>query len=165
MSEENELHTLMNEWTFWVIQQTDEKFEIEPIFSFKTIEGFWENYIQFPDVTQMKTGGISLFKAGIRPAWEDPKNHGGFAVRIDREDINYEWENIVLTLIGGQFEAEIPSPKLCGLYMKSPKKGNNMLIELWFENNGSTPKINDKKIIEVLKLGPLAGCAIRPHPH
>jgi len=105
----SENHLLQFEWEFWVIQikQTSngESYDIEPICSFDSVELFWEYFQQLPPISDLSLGGIGLFKKGISPAWEDPANANGISVSVrDVEWNTDQWENLILYIIGGNFE-------------------------------------------------------------
>ena len=135
--EEFDIHPFNSEWTFWVIQVkqvgSGVQYEIEPVITFGTIEGFWNAFVQFPTIADIKQGGIALFKAGIKPAWEDPQNAGGQSWRITPETFTQkEWTETVIKIISGEFENTIGehASNLCGLYVQ--KKQNGLSVELWF---------------------------------
>ena len=159
-----DVHPLLNEWTFWVIQVkrvgSGVQYEIEPVITFGTIEGFWNAFVQFPNLIDIKQGGIALFKAGIKPAWEDPQNAGGQAWSVTPESFTQkEWTETIVTIIGGQFEEEIGehAPKLCGLYIQ--KKPTGLSSELWF-GPGQCEELAVQKAIGITGKNP----RIKPHP-
>lgn len=123
-------HKLPSDWEFWVIQANVE-YEIESIISFSTIEEFWNYYLQFPNILQMKTGGFALFKKGIKPAWEDSHNQRGARVRIQESLSKEKFDYIICAMISGTIEQKLQA-KLCGLYVNAT---NKMQIEIWFGQN------------------------------
>ncbi|OHT07831.1 Eukaryotic translation initiation factor 4E [Tritrichomonas foetus] len=123
----NDEHPLPSSWEFWVIR-TNYEYEIERIVSFSTIEEFWKNYLQLPDITKMKTGGFALFKKGIKPAWEDPVNQFGSKARILPQLNTEQFEYILRAMIGGTIDQKTAGT-LNGLYVNATKK---MTVELWF---------------------------------
>ncbi|EAY10775.1 hypothetical protein TVAG_121790 [Trichomonas vaginalis G3] len=155
-------HPLPTEWQFWVIQikweGKNRNFEIEPIVGFKTVEDFWNNFMQFPPIGEIKKGGISLFKKGIKPAWEDPKNENGQAVTISLSVWTQElWEKIILAIVGGSIDDVIKEPELCGMYAKVNQIG--LSVALWF----GPGELNVNALAEVLSLDP-AVLQVKAHP-
>lgn len=126
-------HELPFEWEFWVSKAGASEYEIESIASFRTIEDFWNIYLQFPPIEELRRGALSLFKKGIRPAWEDPQNAGGQSARITTLKITKEtWEHLVLTVIGGSLEAKALGAPLCGIYVARKAGINSLRAEFWF---------------------------------
>jgi hypothetical protein len=88
---------------------------------------------------------FSVFKKGIRPEWEDPKNkYGGELVcrkSFSLDMLDQYWDNLVLALIG---EIIDDSDEVCGCRVvdKSNKKAIYKL-ELWLKTGG-TAEIADK---------------------
>ena len=162
--EDYDIHPFNNEWTFWVIQVkhvgTGVQYEIEPVITFGTIEGFWNAFVQFPTIADIKQGGIALFKNGIKPAWEDPQNIGGQSWTISPDSFNQkEWTETVIKVISGDFEQTIGehAPQLCGLYVQ--KKHNGVSVELWF-GPGACEALTVQKAIGITGKQPI----IKPHP-
>ena len=93
-------HQLPSKWEFWVVQ-SNQNYEIESIASFSTIESFWNIYSQFPSIEKMGNGGLSLFKYGIKPAWEDENNLNGFSIRIIKKFDQKDFDELVMLIIGG----------------------------------------------------------------
>jgi len=74
-----------------------------------------------------------LFKKGISPAWEDPKNEKGSSVQIPSTEWTPEkWEQLLVKIIGGSYENEVPNPPLCGVYGMNSMK-NGFSVSLWYE--------------------------------
>ncbi len=81
---ESVMHPLQNAWCFWEHFASNKKSflkNMEAKHEFDSIEIFWGKFQQmFPPtkMSQANITGISLFKRGIKPVWEDEANtHGG----------------------------------------------------------------------------------------
>ena len=123
-------------WTFWVNYVIQSSYEIEQIISISTVQDFWNAYLQLRDVMKLKKGGISIFKNGIKPAWEDPNNQDGYAISIKlfpTESDTYLFDKIILAVVGGSIEQLLPSQKLCGLYVLTGTL--YVTVSLWFSPN------------------------------
>ncbi len=107
---EEQMTRLNYEFCFWFSyfkeqrhkQAEDYENNIKKIGSFKTAEEFWGYYqhIRRPD-SLPKCCEFLLFKAGVRPVWEDPANRGGgrFVLHIKRMFANKTWEDIIIAFI------------------------------------------------------------------
>jgi len=104
---------LQNAWSFWHDKfigpnQSVEDYEknLQELFSFSTIQGFWTCFNNLPTPDKLKAkSSYHMMKTGIRPIWEDPNNaDGGFwAMRVKKEDTTKVWKELVLAVIGEQF--------------------------------------------------------------
>lgn len=123
-------------WTLWEQYETkhssDYKNTMQKIACFNDPVSFWKvwnvvphsnplNFIHYFDEEKgdtvcrqwkvrgedTKISALSLFKTGIKPAWEDPVNAmgGDFSVKTkcSKEDIIPLWEGIILEAISGNF--------------------------------------------------------------
>lgn len=77
-----------------------------------------------------------LFKDGIEPEWEDPRNEKGgcWSISIDKSsrgapDIDDIWYKTALALIGDQFEE---GEEICGLVCSIRTRGPR--LQLWNQN-------------------------------
>ncbi|KAJ9534998.1 hypothetical protein QJQ45_029642 [Haematococcus lacustris] len=78
-------HPLEQSWTLWfdnpTAKQTINKFgqTLKEVYTFDTVEDFWCLYNNIKTPGQLQPSAtFMLFKQGIHPKWEDPKNeHGG----------------------------------------------------------------------------------------
>ena len=138
----SEKHNLAIPWDFWVIQKS-KQYEIDPIIGFNTIEDFWQIYLQFPDIQQLKSGAVALFKKGIRPAWEDKKNENGVRVWLPQNLSKDQFEFLLAAMIGGKID-KVTNSKLSGLYINAGKNS----AALWFQNED----INVEQIATILNL-------------
>ena len=99
-------HPLQHEWTFWHLNPdknlkwSEKQQEIKTV---GTVEDFWAvyNWTLFP--SQLRQGSdYSLFKAGVRPDWEDEKNvrGGRWMVLRSRDQLDHGWREIAMALVG-----------------------------------------------------------------
>lgn len=78
--------------------------------TFSTVEDFWALYNHIELASRLSTGcDYSVFKAGIKPMWEDPKNRNGgrWLLNLDRKQrpshLDNAWLEVLLSLIGEAF--------------------------------------------------------------
>merc|ERR1719469_121351 len=103
-------HPLQNAWTLWFFKNDKSRTwedNQRPIITVTTVEDFWSlyNHIETPSKLPASSD-YSLFKEGIFPDWEDPRNQAGgrWIVSLDRkkrEDLlDNHWLEIMFFLIG-----------------------------------------------------------------
>ena len=115
---------------------------LRSVYTFNTVEDFWclYNNILSPSKLIMGTD-FHLFKEGIEPKWEDDKCANGgkwtyyFPKTKDTNDLDENWLNLLLELIGEQF-AE-PS-EICGAVVSVRQKQHR--ISLWTKTASSEPE-------------------------
>lgn len=100
------------EWSLWYYEKEgDRTWEqcFHEVAACKSIEEFWilVNSIKLP--TEINDGcNYALFRSGVRPMWEDEHNQKGgrwmitLERRVDNEEINQLWMDILLLLIEGK---------------------------------------------------------------
>ncbi|KAJ3382328.1 hypothetical protein HDU92_004811 [Lobulomyces angularis] len=132
-------HPLNAKWTLWFDNPTKRpnanqwEIHLKSMIDFETIEDFWGIYNHaVPPSNLPLQANYYLFRNGIKPAWEDPKNENGgkWTVTINKsrkdELLDSSWLNTVLNCIG---ETADFSEEICGAVC-SIRKGNDR-IHLW----------------------------------
>jgi len=143
---------LDHKWTFWFenksnkernrsLNKTDYLNHINKAGTFGTITGFWEcwNDIQASFAFDGDCNYL-LFKQGIKPVWEDPKNNKGgkcFVVlpKTSHEETTNQWSTLVLTLIE-EYERDIN-----GAVLSSRSWGN--MFAVW-------TRTSDKQVVDAV---------------
>ena len=118
--------------------------ENKPVAEFQTVGEFWQVYSHFRRPSVMPLGTfLHFFVDGVKPLWEDPacKNGGRWSIRTPKTHTAKFWEDLVLAMIGEQFDA--PSGEVLGLVLSL--KFNNDTISVWHRN------ANDDAISQQLK--------------
>ncbi|KAF9462916.1 translation initiation factor eIF4e [Collybia nuda] len=102
-------------WVFWFRQQrapgnkiVNYEEGIKKISAFSSVESFWSlwTHLSPPSALQPTTDYL-LFHTGIRrPVWEDPLNITGgiWTIRLKKGVADRIWEDLVLAIIGDQFD-------------------------------------------------------------
>ncbi|KAJ3435166.1 eukaryotic translation initiation factor 4e-1 [Anaeramoeba flamelloides] len=127
-------HPLQNKWTMWVDGYTQSRNwgeDLVKIIEFQTIEEFWGMYENLAKISKTKNGtNFHLFKTGIKPAWEDPKNINGgkWNLRINRSVLKLDemWLNTILSAIGENYDDD---DEVCGAVVSIRNNGDR--IALW----------------------------------
>ena len=138
------------------------------------MEDFWKyfNYVPLPsaffsdgtrrfDFVDRSVEGLSLFRSGIEPKWEDPANAEGgewfFKTRIPLEDLDSCWEDSILALIGETLD---PTDKdtVCGIRVVDKSRGSRHVqyrLEVWFRSNDDATVKGEikKRWIAAMKTG------------
>jgi translation initiation factor 4E len=156
-------HPLHQSWTFWYLKrdsstQTLESYEqsLKEIGSFSSIEAFWSlyNYIVKPGDSTFAFD-LFCFRSGVKPLWEHPENKfgGKFRLRVQRGRFkaNQLWEDLLIALIGHQFDLD--SSEICGVSI-SVKPASSDIISIWNKDasNEDGKKIIHETFKEALKL-------------
>lgn len=103
-------HPLQNAWTLWFFKNDKSRSWEEnqrPIITVTTVEDFWSLYNHIEVASRLPPGSdYSLFKEGIFPDWEDPRNQKGgrWMINLERrrreECLDNYWLEILFFLIG-----------------------------------------------------------------
>ncbi|PBK99654.1 translation initiation factor eIF4e [Armillaria gallica] len=174
------VHPLRNTWVFWFRQQrapgnkiASYEEGIKKISAFSSVESFWSLWTHLsPPSSLQPTTDYLLFHNGIRrPVWEDPLNltGGKWIIRLKKGVADRIWEDLVLAIIGDQFDVCRPSedavknagasdetdwPEICGCTISVRQSED--IVSLWNRIDGDIKlreKIRDT-IRRVLHLPP-----------
>jgi len=121
---------------------------IKKIAPFSSIESFWAlwTHLSPPSGLQPTTDYI-LFHVDVkRPVWEDPlnKNGGKWIIRLRKGVTDVLWENLVLAMIGDQFEDE---DRVCGCVLSVRTQED--ILSVWHQDETDTAaKERIKKTIQ-----------------
>jgi hypothetical protein len=147
-TETDEIVPLENAWSFWhdkfigpCVSAEEYEASLHKLCTFSTVQDFWAYFNNLPSVEKLRfKSSYHLMKAGVTPIWEDPKNaNGGFwTMRISKHDTGYVWKELVLALIGEQFEGAVSEgDEICGLTVSIRQQDN--IIRLWNTNASAAP--------------------------
>ncbi|XP_053682923.1 eukaryotic translation initiation factor 4E1-like isoform X2 [Sabethes cyaneus] len=138
-------HPLQFTWTLWYLEPDRSKTweeTLNEVTSFSTVEDFWSLYNHIKGPTDIKMGSdYCLFKAGIRPMWEDEANKRGGrwmvnVPRQQRQELDKFWLDTILCLIGEAFENP---EEICGAVINVRQKTDK--IAIWTSNYSSREAI------------------------
>eukprot|EP00877_Chromochloris_zofingiensis_P007497 jgi/Chrzof1/2/Cz01g00030.t1 len=133
-------HPLEHRWTLWFdnpsVKQSVAKFGqgLRAVYSFDTVEDFWCLYNNIKTPSQLQPSATYyLFKDGIEPKWEDPRNANGgsWTANVPRtangkQILDAWWLHAVLACIGEQFDE---GDEVCGVCVNI--RSSKDRIELW----------------------------------
>lgn len=148
---------LQHKWVFWEHRNlprgggTDNSYHhaIGYVGEAKTAGEFWSVFNNLPAPSQFFTAppkprsqvggrlveGWSLFRHGVQPEWEDPKNSSGAEITASTDSlaqIDAWWEHTLLAVIGGVLS---DAEEITGVrVIDKSKKGSKPVyrLELWF---------------------------------
>lgn len=118
------VHPLTSAWTLWYVKpptvaKEDWQDLLTEVVTITSVEEFWGAYNNLPKVSELPLrADYALFKAGIRPEWEDSKNsNGGKWVHqfkdFHKAPIDEVWLNCLLAIIGGTMDTTV-DPNVSG---------------------------------------------------
>ncbi|KAI9268852.1 translation initiation factor eIF 4e-like domain-containing protein [Phascolomyces articulosus] len=145
-AQQNE-HPLHYTWVFWFMHRLpkakikDYEGSMKRIASFSSIEEFWAVYSHLRRPSDLPNiSDYHLFKMGVRPVWEDEANiHGGkWIVRLKKGLASRYWEQLVLAIIGEQFDVQ---GEICGAVLSI--RSSEDIISVW-NRTASNGRINLK---------------------
>jgi len=104
-------HPLKDSWTFWCLDPSRSRNWEEclvPLNTFEFVEDFWALFRHLASLNELSSGAdYMMFKEGIKPQWEDPRNRRGgrWMIKVEPhnrdQDMNTQaWLELLLLLIG-----------------------------------------------------------------
>lgn len=133
------VHPLQNAWTLWVDNpsqgrrgQDNWNENLKKVYTIKSVEDFWAVYNNIEGAETMAGGSnYHLFKEGVSPTWEDPKNvNGGKWVlplpKNMRAKLNGMWLHTMMLLIGEQLGEH--GVQVSGAVVSNRIKGDKLAI-------------------------------------
>ncbi|XP_074597991.1 eukaryotic translation initiation factor 4E-like isoform X2 [Brevipalpus obovatus] len=147
-------HPLQNDWQLWYWRKEDSKSWEESLLevtTFSSVEDFWALYNHIELASKLgHQADYSVFKCGIKPMWEDPRNSRGgrWIIPFDRnakKELDEMWLEVLLCLIGEAFGEE--SDQICGGVISNRRSGSR--IAVWTSDYKDQDAV--KKIGQILK--------------
>ncbi|KAF9113647.1 Eukaryotic translation initiation factor 4E type 2 [Mortierella sp. AM989] len=146
-SSSSEIHPLHFNWVFWFMHRApgskilNYESSMKKIGTFGSVEDFWAVYSHLRRPHELPhVSDYHLFKQGVRPVWEDATNINGgkWIVRLKKGLASRYWENLVMAVIGDQFEV---GPEICGIVLSI--RGAEDILSIW-NRSASEGRINLK---------------------
>jgi len=127
---------LMHNWVFWFDRYSPDmkgsyQDQLVEIAEFNTVKDFWRIYNNLP----MEIGArdsIHMFKKGVKPRWEDPRNEKGgcWNFRMQPEKSTEFFVHILLLLIGESLTDTLSDgDDICGVSLSI--RFNVNMVALW----------------------------------
>jgi len=165
---------LETKWTFWYeskarrdrgrnLSKTDYLKDFKRGKTFDTIASFWDCWKEVQRECNPSAGDCNyeLFKHGVKPVWEDPKNiKGGRCVltysRTTQEETMKQWVSLMITLLIGEF-----GPDINGVVITTRTWGNTFSVWVRNANDRETVDTTIKQLREIF--GPHAQIKFQRH--
>eukprot|EP01080_Neovahlkampfia_damariscottae_P009330 gene9330-1417_t len=169
---------LQSRWRFWSESvTTKENWEtgindsLKEIGEFRFIQDFWSYYSSMPQLSTLKKKeSFHLMKVinkePIKPIWEDKHNENGgeWTFRIAKNEAKDCWENILLAVIGEQYDDQlVEGDMICGVTVSA--RPMDYVFQLW-TGKANSPKLQEilTRTIEILKgYGEVKTSFYKPH--
>lgn len=161
------LHPLRAPWCIWYMHRSpgskikDYDLAMKRIGAFSSVEDFWALYVRLKPLDELASvSDLHLFRAGIKPTYEDPANicGGKWQIRLRKGIAARLWETLILAIIGDQFHGPLSEgvapDELCGAVISM--RQHEDVLSVWNRTSGdgfATLRIRSV-LREVLELGP-----------
>eukprot|EP00656_Telonema_subtile_P024458 TRINITY_DN26694_c0_g1_i1.p1 TRINITY_DN26694_c0_g1~~TRINITY_DN26694_c0_g1_i1.p1 ORF type:complete len:317 (-),score=70.19 TRINITY_DN26694_c0_g1_i1:445-1395(-) len=139
---------LYTPWTWWEHEHSGD-YNLQALGTCDNIATFWQYFNNIPQphtfftskaakrklVGRRKVDALSLFREGVKPEWEDPRNSSGGEVlfRSDKLDlVNSMWYELALAVVGQVLPME--EGEILGVRVldKTSKSKIEYRIEVWY---------------------------------
>ncbi|KAK7431234.1 eukaryotic translation initiation factor 4E [Neonectria magnoliae] len=128
----NVKHPLQSKWTLWFTKPPSGKGDnwndlLKEVITFDSVEEFWGVYNNVAPVSELALkSDYHLFKAGVRPEWEDPQNkHGGkWSYQYKNKgsvDVDRLWLQVMMAAIGETLEKDEEDGEVMGVVVNVRK--------------------------------------------
>ncbi|KAJ2718967.1 hypothetical protein GGI07_005493 [Coemansia sp. Benny D115] len=162
-------HPLLFAWTFWFMHRApgqkidDYESAMIQIATFSSVESFWTVYshLKRPDRVPTITD-YHLFRAGVRPVWEDPANVNGgkWMIRLKKGLSPRLWEKLAMGVVGDAFGV---GSEICGIVLSI--RNSEDIISLWNRSALDTKTNNHIRDIMKSTMGLPTECAMEYKAH
>lgn len=105
------------------------------------VGGFWDAYCHIVRADKLPARtSVHLFKAGVQPLWEDPKNADGgrLILYTPKTAAVHIWERVLLALVGGAFGPS--SASIMGAVLQVREDSD--IISVWVDNASNDDAIS-----------------------
>ncbi|BFZ54593.1 hypothetical protein PYCC9005_001630 [Savitreella phatthalungensis] len=139
------VHPLRTTWCLWWLHRSpgsrikDYDAVTKRVGAFSSVEDFFAIYTHLKRIDELPViSDYHLFRAGVKPTYEDPMNAGGgkWQIRLKKGLSARIWEDLVFALVGDQF-FELGDEEICGAVMSS--RASEDVLSVWNRSasNGS----------------------------
>lgn len=140
VNNESNNYNFLDEWVLWAHLPHDTNWDLnsyKKIIKITNMEQAINLYENLPEVI-IKNCMLFLVRDGIKPTWEDPKNHdgGSFSFKINNKCVIDLWKNLSYVLLGETLTSPELSEIITGISI-SPKK-NFCIVKIWLSNCDNT---------------------------
>jgi translation initiation factor 4E len=137
------------------IDQKEYENQVIKIAEFETIEDFWAIFQHLRKPDSCRPGiQFQLFRADIKPIWEDinNKNGGKVTIKLRKDFTTIIWEEMIFAIIGDVLPENIKY-EINGIVVASRKDFNK--LQIWFKNwSKEKNNIIERTIKDLLQIPP-----------
>ena len=137
------------------IDQKEYENQVIKIAEFETIEDFWAIFQHLRKPDSCRPGiQFQLFRADIKPIWEDinNKNGGKVTIKLRKDFTTIIWEEMIFAIIGDVLPENIKY-EINGIVVASRKDFNK--LQIWFKNwSEEKNNIIEEHIRDLLQMPP-----------
>jgi hypothetical protein len=128
-------------------QSSEDNYEsrLEHLAVIDDVRKFWNVFNNF-DLHQLALrDSVHLFHKGVKPIWEDPRNHkgGSWTFRVPKEKAPEFWKEVCMMAIGEQLQSAVEDETrvtfrddICGV--SCGVRFNSMLVQIWNRDGDHT---------------------------
>lgn len=126
------------------------------------IRSFWNLFNNFDTALLPLRDSVHLFKRGVKPIWEDPRNAqgGAWTFRVPKQLAPEFWKEVCMLAIGEQLQAAVEEEgvttfrdDICGVSLGV--RFGSMLVQVWNRDGGHEEGV--RRILETIWGGLSAG--------
>lgn len=119
------------------------------------IRSFWSLFNNFDTTLLPLRDSVHLFKRGVKPIWEDPRNTSGGAwtFRVPKQLAPEFWKEVCMLAIGEQLQAAVEEEgvetfrdDICGVSLGV--RFGSMLVQVWNRDGGHEAGI--RRVLETI---------------
>eukprot|EP00998_Keelungia_sp_KM082_P007856 NODE_4041_length_823_cov_46.919540_g4018_i0.p1 GENE.NODE_4041_length_823_cov_46.919540_g4018_i0~~NODE_4041_length_823_cov_46.919540_g4018_i0.p1 ORF type:complete len:230 (-),score=37.52 NODE_4041_length_823_cov_46.919540_g4018_i0:133-759(-) len=159
-------HPLESTWVIWydsrkLHQQGGPNWfeNLQVVAQFNAVEDFWSTYNHVKRPNDLEYGSnYHMFKAGIKPMWEDDQNRAGgkwvitLTLKEEQQRLDDLWELLVLSMIGEYLDDGVGGDQICGAVMSRRKNGPKLSIWTREKDNEEALLGIGKRLRQILRL-------------
>ncbi|OQO14676.1 hypothetical protein B0A48_00057 [Cryoendolithus antarcticus] len=171
---------LVHAWTFWHDRQdraatqstsnvtpdhpSDYEDRLVPLASIADVAAFWGVLNNFDISLLPLRDSVHLFKRGVKPLWEDPRNAkgGAWTFRVPKSQAPEWWKEVCMMAVGEQLQAAVVGEDggkddICGISLGV--RFNSCLLQVWNRDGEHSEGI--QRLLESITAGLSAGLGMR----
>jgi hypothetical protein len=163
--QKNRAPPLVHSWDFWHDRQ-DRGASNDPssnayedrlvrLAEVNDIRSFWSVFNNFDTSLLPLRDSVHLFKRGVKPIWEDPRNvsGGAWTFRVPKQLAPEFWKEVCMLAIGEQLQAAVAEEgvekfrdDICGVSLGV--RFGSMLVQVW--NRDGEHEAGVRRVLEVI---------------
>jgi Eukaryotic initiation factor 4E len=117
---------LQHTWVFWHDRQEPKSRSstakpegnyaerLTQLHAISDVRQFWEVFNNFDVATLPMRDSVHLFKSGVKPLWEDPRNErgGAWTFRVPKDKVREFWQEVCMMAVGEKLQDAVATNRL-----------------------------------------------------